>query len=217
VTVVILSRNIENLEQCVAAVRLHQPGIRIVVVDDGLDADRLEALRVDSIAGVKPFVFARNANIGIRRASDDVVLLNDDALLQTHFGFEIMALAVNQDSEIGIVGATCNNVGNRAQWPQGRGLRIEPRMICFVCAYIPLATQRKVGLLDERFVYYGFDDDDYCLRVRRAGLKIGIHDGCYVDHGSLTSSYRGGPGAPGSLAGNDAIFREKWGAGNHEL
>ena len=36
-----------------------------------------------ALEGVKPFIFARNCNLGIRAAgSDDVVLLNDDALLE---------------------------------------------------------------------------------------------------------------------------------------
>jgi GT2 family glycosyltransferase len=74
-----------------------------------------------------------------------------------------------------------------------------------------------VGLLDERFVGYGFDDDDYSLRVRLAGLLVGIHDGCYCDHGSLKSSYRGEPKTAANLVENGRIFRQKWGAGNHDL
>ena len=69
----------------------------------------------------------------------------------------------------------------------------------------------RVGLLDERFDCYGGDDDDYCYRVRKAGLKIGIFDGCFVDHSTLTSTFRGR-----SLAGNYQpnlkVFAEKWGA-----
>ena len=69
-------------------------------------------------------------------------------------------------------------------------------------------------MLDERFVDYGMDDDDYSLRVRNAGLKIGIFDGCFVDHGSLKSSYRGGPAAGGDFRPNLRRFIEKWGVDN---
>lgn len=225
-TVIILSKTASNLIPCVEAVRTNEPTAKIVVVDDGLsesveqygrdkfiEFDRVCAPRWKS--GVKPFVFARNANIGIAAAGDDdVLLLNDDALLKTPGGFQVLADACAADPSIGIIASTCNNVGNRAQWPQGKGLRFEPRMVCFVCVYIPRATINAVGLLDERFVGYGFDDDDYCLRIRQAGLKIAIHDGCYVDHGSLKSSYRGEPHAAGMLNQNAAIYRDKWGEDN---
>jgi hypothetical protein len=71
-----------------------------------------------------------------------------------------------------------------------------------------------VGLLDERFVDYGMDDDDYCLRVRYHGLRLAIYDGCYCDHGSLTSSYRGGAEAGGDFMPNLKRFIAKWGTDN---
>ena len=93
-------------------------------------------------------------------------------------------------------------------------------MVCFVCVYIPRSTIDSVGLLDERFVGYGLDDDDYSLRVRDAGLKIGIFDRCFVDHGSLTSSYRGpdnNRGKGGDYRPNMKLFIEKWGVDNRGL
>jgi GT2 family glycosyltransferase len=214
-SVVILSKTASNLFPCVEAVRKHEPDARVIVVDDGCESI---PEGVEVVPGEKSFVFARNANIGIRAAGEsDVVLLNDDALLQTTGGLSIMQQAAIDQPQYGLVGSTCNNVGNRAQWPQGFGLRLEPRMVCFVCAFIPRKTIDRVGLLEERFVHYGFEDDDYCLRVRRAGLLIGIHDGCYCDHGSLKSSFRGSATAPGMLAGNAKIFKDKWGGWNHEL
>jgi hypothetical protein len=57
------------------------------------------------------------------------------------------------------------------------------------------------------------DDDSYCLRVRQAGLKIGIHDGCYVDHKHLVSTFRGNVGA--DYRPNLKIFIEKYGHDNH--
>jgi GT2 family glycosyltransferase len=198
-----------------AAVCQYEPGARIIVVDDGIDTllDDVEVVR-----GVQPFVFARNCNLGIKAAGhDDVILLNDDALLRSPGGFTAMLDALRDHPEYGLCGAASNHVGNRNQWDLDIGFRDEPRMVCFVCVAIPRRTIEMVGLLDERFVAYGFDDDDYCLRVRRAGLKIAVHDGCLIDHGSLRSTFRGDPRTPATMDYNARLFKEKWGADAHAL
>lgn len=220
IPVIIPSKTSSNLFPCVAAVAQREPSAQIVVVDDGLD--RIPG-NVDAIHGEKPFVFSRNVNIGIRHALEayggrGVIVMNDDAILETPLGFNLMANAAAEHPEYGIIGSTCNNVGQRNQWRrEGEELRFEPRMVCFVCVYIPRTTLSTVGLLDEQFTGYGFEDDDYCVRVRKAGLKVGIHDGCYVDHGSLVSTFRGKPMAPGQLNEGRRIFKQKWGADNHAI
>jgi O-antigen biosynthesis protein len=219
-SIVIPSKSAANLVPCIRAIREAGETARIIVVDDGLDHSELHwgTGRLDPycIPGVKPFVFARNVNIGIRAAGDDdVILLNDDALLKTPRGFE--ALASRAQEPYGIVAAACDTVGNPNQFRSWQpNVRNEPRMVCFVCVYIPRSTINAIGLLDERFVGYGLDDDDYCLRVRNAGLKIGIFDGCYVDHSSLKSSFRGESGAGGDFKPNLRRFIEKWGFDNRE-
>lgn len=217
-SVIIPSKNSANLVPCMEAVRRHEPGARIIVVDDGLDTSflpRPDLMPNLFIRGIKPFVFSRNINLGIEAAgTDDVVILGDDGLLQTPGGFSLLAREAEAHPEFGIIASTCNNVGNRNQWPKGAGLRDEPRTVCFVCVYIPRRTIEAVGLMDDRFINYGMDDDDYCLRVRNAGLKLGIHDGCYVDHGSLTSSFRGGPASAGDFRPNMKLFIEKYGVDN---
>jgi len=170
---IIPSKNAANLIPCLTAVRKQQQhDVSLLVVDDGLTpAQQTEVyyLQAAVINGQKPFCFAGNVNLGIEAAgSDDVIILNDDAILQTPGGFTAMQKAAEEHPEFGLIGATCNNVGNVNQWPKGIGLREEPRMVCFVCAFIPRRTIDAVGLLDERFVGYGLDDDDYCLRVRQA-------------------------------------------------
>lgn len=230
VSVIIPSRTITNLVPCVAAIRKEEKRIRIIVVDDGLDftvpnresedgcwlCDMDTTLR---LAGEKPFIFARNINIGIRAAgTDDVILLNDDALLRTPDGFHSMWLMSRSRPEFGVIAASCNNVGNLNQHQHpGDGLREEPRMVCFVCVLIPRATIDEVGLLDEEFVGYGLDDDSYCLRARKAGLKIGVFDGCFVDHHSLVSTFRQPSptnSSPGDFKPNMKIFIAKYGVDN---
>lgn len=212
-SVIIPSKNIANLDRCVAAVQERESAARVIVVDDGIDWPMASLRPMQIVPGIHPFVFARNINEGIRAAGrDDVVLLNDDALLQTPGGFSLLQKAAQDNPQFGLIGSTTNNVGNGNQRNQERGLREDPRMVCFVCVFIPRSTLDKIGLLDERFTAYGYDDDDFCLRVRRAGLKIGIHDGCFVDHRTLKSTFRGDPLKPADLAGGREIFVQKWGS-----
>jgi GT2 family glycosyltransferase len=167
-------------------------------------------------------------NIGIRAAGDsDVVLCNDDALLESPGGFQLLQDACVFDESIGVIGATTNITGQILQYRNSQmdghlPVRIVPH-IAFVCVLIPYRTRNALslysngrgmtdGLLDERYCLdYGVEDADYCEQVTRAGLKVAVHDGCYVDHGSLTSTYRGDPRAAKSFAQNYRLLMEKWG------
>lgn len=235
-SIVILSKSASNLSSCILSICTHEPATtNIIVVDDGVDwreygesiggmSDLLQDRLIKIVSGVKPFVFARNANIGIEAAGrDDVVLLNDDALLQTPEGFSIMQKVASEWwPQTGILASTCNNVGNLAQHPRQIppeyiGFRVEERMVCFVCVLLPRDTIDVIGPLDEQFVDYGIDDDDTCLTARKAGLGIAITDLVYVDHGSLHSEYRGGPKTGGDFRPNLRRFIAKWGVDNRGM
>lgn len=214
-TVVIPSRSRSNLRPCVDAVREHEPECEIVVVwDESRGYDALEPSQDYRIVSVSsPFIYARNCNIGIGRArGNDVVLLNDDAILTTRRGLTGMQELAKWNEEIGILGATTNITGQPLQRPAGVGMRIVPHF-AFVCVLIPGRTMDKVGLLDERYCLdYGCEDRDYCETVSRAGLKCAVDDGCFVDHSKLTSTFRGDPRASRSYQQNWNLFMQKWGA-----
>ena len=214
--IIIPSARAENLVPCVQAVMQCEPELdprRIIVIDDGARANcNIQGLTW--ITGIKPFVYSRNCNLGILLAAGEgIVLLNDDALIQTPGGFTAMAEA---SQGWGLLGPTTNCSGNPNQLKRyNDGLvRLEPnRCIPFLCVYIPRKTIEHVGLLDERFTGYGFEDMDYCRRTREAGLRLGIFDGCFIDHLSLKSTYRGNPGTPADLSPGRKIYERKWGAG----
>jgi glycosyltransferase involved in cell wall biosynthesis len=218
--VVIPSRTIANLNQCVEAALHCEPDITpadIIVIDDdesGQIETYCESMGLDRIQGIKPFIFSRNTNLGLERAfeqSDEAVLLNDDALLRTHGGFSALQTESRRFPLYGILAAVTNVVGNLNQMPQGTGgIRREYRQLCFVCVLITKRCWDQVGPLDESYaVDYGVEDGDYSYRVRLAGLRLGIYDKCYVDHSQLPSSYRG-YGAR-SFQGNAEVFEKKWG------
>jgi GT2 family glycosyltransferase len=187
----------------------------IIVVDDGARTSAESALpAVRWLTGITPFIFARNANLGICSAGTDVVLLNDDARLITPRGFSRLSSQVQRHPEVGVCSAGISGaVGNPRQIatssPQ---FRYEPRAIAFVCLYLPWHTYAQIGPFDERFSGYGFEDNDYCARVLAAGLKIGIWDGCVVDHsGELPSTFRTRGDLMPLFERNRQFYRSKWG------
>ena len=244
-SIVICSKNIGNLTKCVDTLREMGETAVVIVVDDGIEwdgssRDWLNRNNCQRIEGAKPFIFARNVNIGInfagsrekwnyiigRDAGPDVVLLNDDALLKTYLGFNSLSDACNLFG----YGAMCPgfthgsvgtiNLVNRG----GDEIREEKVMLVFACVYIPRSTIDRVGLLDERFSVnaggpgargYGLEDDDYSLRIRQAGLKLAVYDGVLVDHlpesTGLKSTFRHDPDHPHDVRAHEELFMEKHG------
>ena len=214
-SVIIPSARMENLRDCVWSIvnREEMDPADVIVVDDGAGAaGRHQLPPVTWLEGIKPFVFSRNVNLGIKASlGNDVIVMNDDSRLESRGGFSALSKVVRESPEVGLASAAIEGfVGNPAQAPQGRGMRFEPRVVAFVCVYIPRSTVERVGLLDERYVSYGGDDMDYCKRTRDAGLKLGIFDGCIVSHGKVASTYRSRPDIVALFEDGKRIFREKY-------
>ncbi len=235
-SVVIPSRNVGNLTACVGALRAAGETCRVIAIWDGKGP---VPLPVDEIVdwwavGWQPFVFARNANIGIRAVyPDDVVILNDDAILKTTRGLARLAQDAAEHPEYGVIAASCDACGTPEQVhcdarlvPDGEHYAVEPSlhaaplMVAFICVYIPRRVLNLVGLLDERFCVnaggegprgYGCEDDDYCWRVRQAGLKLGVENSVVVNHTKLKSTFRADPAHPADVRLHEKVFKDKWG------
>jgi GT2 family glycosyltransferase len=216
--VVILSALVNNLVPCVRSLLEHEPGLRpgqIIIVDDGARLGG-EALlpAVRWVGGVKPFIFARNANLGICSSDSDVILLNDDAQLVTFCGLSKLAAEARRHQDLAFCSAAVRGfVGNPEQLERrSDSLRWASRELAFVCVYIPARVYRQLGALDEQFTGYGFEDNDYCLRARRQGLRLGVFDGCVVEHGtSARSTFRMKNNFGTLYRYNERLFLTKWG------
>jgi len=222
-SVVIPTRTLANIGPCIAAIQANEPNLplsSIVVVDDdetGKVQRFCESHGATRILGAKPFVFPRAINMGVKAAiavDPDVegfVLVNDDSLLESNGGFTLLHESVKAHPEIGILGAVTDLTGQPLQRPRGIGLRVVPH-IAFVCCYVPRSTFENVQWMDTRYcVDYGCCDLDLCQAVTRAGLNVAVHDSCFVNHSTLTSSFRGDPQTPRSFQQNYALYKEKWG------
>lgn len=183
----------------------------IIVVDDGARTAESESRLpgITWVCGEKPFIFARNANIGIKAANCDVVLSNDDATLETERGYTSLSKV---GAPYGLTAAAISGeVGNpRQRFLEGGSLRFERGVLCFICIFIPKSTWKALGPLDERFTAYGWEDNDYCRRALIAGMKLAIYDGCIVEHGRLPSTLREGKDFHSQMMEGGAIFEQKW-------
>lgn len=201
-SVIIPSKTVSNLVPCVAAVRRHEPEARIIVVDDGVDWAATKCsdwTGVEVIVGRRPFVFAEAVNIGIRAAgNDDVVLLNDDAILETPGGFTTLQAAAAENPAVGIIGAVTDLTGQPQQRRQ-RNLDAEERArhmpgydlravehIAFVCVYIPRRTIDALNEWHEPNCSWRFGPCDCIARSANGGL---LDEDFCVDYGVEDRSY----------------------------
>jgi len=192
-------------------------------------ADRVLVIESDSF---QPFCFAKNANLGIAESGrDDVILCNDDALLIEPNTFDRLETAAVSRPNWGIVGTLVKGgIGNPFQdsrhkgelwapeWKylEMRGTRPDTTPICFVCVYLKRRMIDEIGPLDETFTGYGFDDNDYCIRARRAGWRAMIAGDITIQHGdgSPTEDGRGKSWSTSyaklNVPDNTEVFMRKW-------
>lgn len=172
-----------------------EPKVRKIVVTSG--TAKFDAPGWEVLPGIEPFCFGRNANVGIRAAGlNDILLLNDDVRLS---GPIIRALkeTAHRHEHVGILAPQVN--GGCGNTTQKVGARIDgdvaypTQRLAFIAIYIKHSTIARVGLFDERFTGYGCEDTDFCYRVERAGLKSAVTPNATVMHGhgvASSSSFR---------------------------
>jgi hypothetical protein len=183
--IVVLSKHPEIFEQCQRSVKQHGTTAAKILVRDGNDISSDWII----VQGVDPFVYARNANLGITKALknpsvDSVLLMNDDVSFIHEETVEKLRIALFTNPEVGLIsprvmGWACN--------PAQRDVNtlvhiVDDAFITFVCIMIKREVIEKIGTLDERFIGYGSDDVDYCRRARIAGYKLAVTSSVIVKH-----------------------------------
>ena len=215
--VVIPSRTDSNVIACVEALIDREPKLGpkdIIVVDDGAFTSLSRDLPVTWVNGIKPFIFARNVNLGIKAANCGTFVENDDTRLLTPHGFSAVAELSQEYAQYGVISPALTSSWNPDLiWAHPSIRDIKNEFLSFVCPFIPKHTQTLVGLLDERFDGYGCDDVDYCRRVLLAGMKLGVYGGSRVEHCVLPSTFREGELAKHHQDMNvraKALYSNKW-------
>lgn len=149
--------------------------------------------------------FAGGNNDGIRAASGSVLLLLNNDTWVSEGWLTGLSASLREDCSIGLVGPVSNAVGNEqkiftgggapaeilsegAAWVRhSRGDTFETERLGFFCVALRRETADTVGLLDEAFDLGFYEDDDYCLRVRKAGYRLVCREDVFVYHRGSSS------------------------------
>ena len=220
---------------------------RLIVVNDGSDQPTTEwlqgmASRTESTDLIEtacgPIGYTRAANVGLRAATGDyVVLLNSDTIV-SRLWLESLVDCMTSDDRIGIVGPLSNAatwqsvpdcVDDRGRWavnklPPGYNVDEFAELVFAVsdrqfpkvpflngfCLMLRRDVIGQVGYLDEKSFPRGYgEENDLCLRALDAGFYLAVADHCFVYHAKSKSF---GASARDELAqeGRHALY-EKFG------
>lgn len=193
--VVILNRFPELARNLIESIKnTHTKMPHILVICDG----HIQIVGATAIhfTSCDDFVFARNVNKAFNSLvteGKDIILVNDDCECVEQDFFPNLVAIANKYEKCGIISPLIDGgVGNELQqyppvkvWNAVKSPEIMiDRTVCFPCVYVNREMIDKIGGLDESFIHYGFDDDDYCIRAREAGWRTMITSSLRIKHGS---------------------------------
>ena len=240
-SVVILTHdNLAFSRMCLASVleNTEYPNYELIVVDNASSDGTVEELNrlAGSIPLGKTILNDHNAgfgpgnNQGLAAATGEIlVLLNNDTIVPR--GWLTRLARHLADPQVGLVGPGTNRSCNeaqidipyqtygefqavaRAQGERHDGERLPIRMPMMFCVAFRRDTYERLGPLDERYEVGMFEDEDYALRAKSAGLLVAWTPEVYVHHAYHASIGKLLPtGEYMRLVKlNQGRFEEKWG------
>ena len=191
------------------------PDWELVLVDNASPDGTPDLLH--SFAFGRPWVkvIANSSNPGFAAGNNQVarattgeylVFLNNDTYVTRGWLGDLLA-HFQAHPDLGLLCPVTNNIGNEARidisygsleemeararsyTSARRGRELDLRTVPFFCAAVPRSVWERVGGLDEGFGLGFFEDDDYAMRVRAAGLRVACAEDVFIHH-HLSGSFQ---------------------------
>ena len=189
---------------------------RLICVDNGSTDGTVEYLESAADVLIKNDVnigAVKARNQGLLESDADYVLFIDNDIEVAEDIIAQLVKTAESDDSIGIVGPFLNqNLPFNQQgydvppslslhFVQGQALEEIcqqvynqrtgiPRDISYVISCCMLTKRQvinDVGFFDEEYIYYSYEDFDYCLRAKEFGHRVVLSDDCFVWHHINTS------------------------------
>lgn len=207
-SIIILNYNTKDITiQCIKSIRKYTVDYELIVVDNGSKDGSVEWLKKQSdirlIANRENVGFPKGCNQGIEIAlGSEILLLNSDTVVTPRW-LEQLRTALYSDELIGAVGCVTNYCSN------GQQLQFVPydiqnldgldefadkynhtditkwqektKLVGF-CLCVKKIVVDKIGMLDEIFTPGNYEDDDYSLRIIKAGYRLILCADTFIHH-----------------------------------
>lgn len=211
-------------------------GAQIVVVDQGSTDNSVDEIKrlfpnVSNLQNRENIGFARGMNVGIQWAmeqgADWLFLLNNDTIADPKLlerllehrqsGYQVLSPAifyVEPPTQIWSIGGGIHNLLLEMTGDHGRNeplprKPIEREFLSGCALLVQRTVFDQVGLFDERFFMY-YEDLDFCLRNKQAGIKMLLVPDAHLWHKVSQSS--GGANSPNEryhMARSSGIYFRK--------
>lgn len=198
--IVVTWRSAKRAAECLAALRADAPSARVLVVDV---ESRTSLEPADDVIAITDNVgFAAAVNAGAASAfaagAPAIVILNDDVVVRPGCLQALLEVADDETCVAPRITGTEPFAGAAIDWRRGFGRHIPGARdyLTAACLLIRRAVWERVGPFDESFFLY-YEDVDWSLRARAAGVDLLVADGAVAEHTGGASS----GGATGSIWG----------------
>lgn len=239
ITIIILTWNgLTFTKRCIKSLNLKSlgPNVKVIVVDNASDDGTQDYIKSQDdillIENPENLGYSKAVNIGIKSADadSDIILLNNDVQLIEPDWCERLQASAYSNPKFGLTGVKIVRDNETIQhcgaylpldtmWGQQvasgevdinqySGL-FECESVVFACVYIKRSTIDIVGLLSEDFFAY-FEDTDFCLRVKLAGLYVVMDGDIRVKHSESSSTKENKVSHTDIFLKSQAIFKSKW-------
>ncbi|MDE1833105.1 MAG: glycosyltransferase family 2 protein [Candidatus Micrarchaeota archaeon] len=159
---------------------------------------------VDLLKDRENYGLARSNNGGIMFAikhynPDYILSINDDLIIKDKRWIDKLVDVAESDKAVGIVGCkltypngriqhagisgllTSRNIGRGQKDMHQFNRKVEMEAVSGAVFLIKREVVDAIGLFDANFMI-GFDEEDYCIRARRAGFKVVYDGGLSITH-----------------------------------
>jgi GT2 family glycosyltransferase len=221
--IVLAHNNWRETRTCLSALKKYTAvgSYEVLVYDQASQDDtwtRLESWskswpELKAVRNKKNLSFAAAVNRGMRASrSEFIVWLNNDARPCEGWLSEMIAIMRDYPSAAA-VGPLTDHMAPPGQVNPKLSVPRRARDSAFLggfCFLMRRSAIASIGMLDERFVW-GWEDMDYCLRLRQAGLRLLLAERVFVQHvGSKSIRKMPRKERVASDLANRRLFLNKW-------
>ncbi|MCI0702677.1 MAG: glycosyltransferase [Planctomycetia bacterium] len=239
--IIVVHNQPEFTRVCLESVlRCTRPPVELILVDNGSETETSSLLadytrrpgvgRVELLRTGKNLGYPAAANRGLAVARGEfLVLLNNDTAVTPGWIESLLERLLADWPRVGLVGPVTNAAPDPQRVPLGYtdledldefaisrrrthvGEALEVKRLSGFCMVTSRQAYQAIGPLDEQFGIGFFEDDDWCVRARRAGYALVVALDTFVHHFGNATFRAVGADTEALLRANYEKFRAKWG------